>query len=177
MAYPLPYKFTDWIGFKKDCPDHTGVFTSGYSQNNPGYYRNGWSEVNGSSTNKSILKTLIGGSQTGSSLAAAQGVFFQFNNLGGSILANKVIFMLNNANEDSANPPDSWSRLLLSWVISGVTYSAEFDRTNASLALRVESYSIKSWWWIWPNPGVSGVPPWGGTVGQTVTWTVTQSTA
>lgn len=176
MAYPYPYKFSDWAGYDRACPDHTGVFTSGYSVNNPGYHRNGWSELNGSSTNKLISKALIGGNQTGSSNATAQGIFFQINNLGGPIWSNTIIFMLNNGNANSLDPPNSWSRLLLSWVISGVTYNAEFERTNATLVQRNEFYSVDSWWWIWPNPGVSGVPPWGTTVGQTVTWTVTQTT-
>jgi len=178
MAYPLPYKFTDWIGFKKDCPDHSGVMTTDtFALSPPGILWIGWSPSAGSSTNTSIAKTLIGGAQTSGS-AVVTGLYLDSSS---SVPpgANNIIFRLNNGDSSNANPPNDWNRLIYEWTTSGVTYTQVFYRSNAALTRLAGAYTVDDWVWFWQNPrSPSSIPQWSPPQNnKSVTWTVTQSTA
>jgi len=182
MAYPLPYKFTDWIGFKKNCPDHSGVMTTATAFSTGGFiYWRGFAVAGlnsmGSSTNTSIAKTLIGGAQT-SGNAVVTGLYLDSSTStqpGG----NTIVFRLNNGDNGNTNPPNSWVRLTYQWTTNGVTYTQDFERSSASLTRLSGAYSANDWAWFWSNPGSpSYIPQWNPPEnGKLVTWTVTQSTA
>ena len=178
MAYPLPYKLFDWSGYNRNCPDHTGVMTTNtYFFLGGQIYWIGWSPSAGSSTNTSIAKTLIGGTQTSGS-AVVTGLYLD-SSTATSPGGNNIVFRLNNGDNGNTNPPDSWERLIYEWTTNGVTYTQDFDRSSASLTRLGGAYNANDWVWFWSNPGSpSSVPQWSPPQNnKSVTWTITQSIA
>ena len=160
MPYPYPYKFSDWLGYNRNCPDATGTVTWGittFPPNGQGYEAG----FHGSATGTSISKALIGGVQTsGNAVLTA---------IRASNLANNAVYLYIN-NGDTTTQPTLWNKLILTY--SGSIGTFEFKRTDASLTGTVQGgvYSVKDWFWVWSHS--SGTPMPGGT--NDFSWTITQ---
>jgi hypothetical protein len=159
MPYPYPYKFSDWRGYNRKCPDATGSVTWGidnFLTNRQGYESGAY----GSATGTSISKSLIGGVQTsGNAVLTA---------IRASNLQNNVIYLqINNGSETGT--PELWNKLILTYS-GGTTYT--FKRSDAGTAglITSVSYSKKDWFWTWTHS--SGAPMPGGT--NDFSWTITQ---
>lgn len=162
MPYPYPYKFSDWAGYNRACPDESGVASMNVNGNF--LNRTGWSDgVVGSSTGTSVAKSLIGGAQTSGS-AVITGIY-------GLTTGNGFLkFALNNGDNGTTNIPDSWNKLTLSW--SGG--SAVYMRSNASVSKQFGQYVASDWVWTWYDSGSSTTVPWSPNTAS-VTWVISQS--
>ena len=163
MAYPYPYKFSDWATYNRACPDESGVASMDLNVNLVN--REGWSAgVVGSSTDTSVAKSLIGGAQTAGS-AVITGVY------GLTTVDGYVYFVLNNGDNGSVDTPNSWNKLILSW--SGG--SASYLRSDATAyGKQSGSYVANDWFWVWIDSGSSTSVPWSPNTAS-VTWTITQA--
>jgi len=158
MPYPYPYKFSDWRGYSRKCPDAVGTVTWGidsFLTNRQGYESGAY----GSATGTSISKALIGGVQTsGNAVVTA----IRANNF-----QNNVIYLQIN-NGSQTGRPELWNKLILTYS-GGTTFT--FKRSDASVGvINSISYSTNDWLWTWTHS--SGTPMPGGT--NNFSWTLTQ---
>ena len=161
------YALNSWYGYDQDCVSPaTGV--ASMDQNGNFLQRSGWSDgVVGSSTNTSVSKVLIGGTQT-SGNAVITGIYGLTSQNG------NLKFTLNNGDNGTTNVPDDWNTLKLQWADpGGGTITATYTRTDASVSKQFGSYIARDWMWTWVDSGSSTSVPWAPNTAS-VTWTISQ---